>query len=273
MNTKKIILYSLLTVCILAVGIFAFLLVRELTIERQSQSFFENLAAGIETRPRVPGQIITGGAGSSDTGSDSDPGSPDDKLPGENIEEEWVPYVDFEALSIELPGIVGWLLLDESPINFPVMQYRNNDFFLRHLPDGTPHKNGSIFLDYRNENDFSDNSILIFGHMTRNDDMFGILREYRNQEFYDANPIMYLFTPEKDYTILLFAAHLAHSQNDHPPLHFSEDGLLAYADGLKRASFFKSDVTVEAGDRLVSLCTCAYDFDEARLILTGVLIG
>jgi len=267
---KAKILYAILAVCILAVGIFAFLLIREMNIDRQSQSFYSNLATGVETRPRVP--VYNGaGAGSVGAGDTGNDGST--KTPIEGTDENgWVPYVDFEALSTDLPGIVGWLVLDSSPINYPVMQYTDNDFFLRHLPDGAPHRDGSVFLDYRNESDFSDESILIYGHMTKNQEMFGILREYRNQEYYDANPVIFLYTPEKDYKIELFAAHLAHSGRDHPPLHFEEDELLEYVDQLKRNSFFRSDVTVESGDRIVSFCTCAYDFNEARLILTGKLL-
>jgi len=280
MKKKKIALYIMLTVCLLAVGIFAFLLIRELGINRQSQSFYSDIADGVEFRPRLPGlgddgagaggvSDGSGGSGGSGVGSGDDS---DDSGGSDDDGEGWVPYVDFEALNINYPGIVGWLVLEGSPINYPVMQDSDNDFFIRHLPDGTPHRDGSVFLDYRNESDFSDKSILIYGHMTRNHDMFGILREYRNREFYEANPVLYLYTPEKDYTIQVFAAYLAHSQRDHPPLHFEGDEFMEYVEQLKSTSFFKSDVVVEENDRIVSLCTCAYDFNEARLIITGVLV-
>jgi len=283
MNTGKIILYIILAVCLITVGIFAFLLIRELNIDRQSQSFYSNIADSVEIRPRTqePGSGSgSGGAGSGDAfgqgdsgSSGSGPGSGSGSGATGQEDDDWVPYVDFEALNAEFPGIVGWLVLENSPINFPVMLYSDNEFFIRHLSDGTPHRSGSIFLDYRNESDFSDKSILIYGHMTRNQDMFGILREYRNQEFFDANPVIYLFTPQKDYTIKLFASNLAHSRRDHPPLVFEDDEFIEYVDKLKSGSFIKSDVEVNENDRIVSLCTCAYDFNEARLILTGILVN
>ena len=103
--------------------------------------------------------------------------------------------------------------------------------------------------------------------------MFSVLKNYRDRNFYESNPVIHLHTPDKDYMIVIFAGHLAHSQRDHPPLHFGTDEeFLSYIDYLEGASLFRSNVSVSAEDRIVSLCTCAYDFDEARLIITGILL-
>jgi len=254
---KKTILKIILAVCVLAVVTFATLLVRELLIDMQSRSFYDDLA-NIETRPRQPASANTGDDGTNTRPSDTS--------------DEWLAYIDFDALKELYPEIVGWILLDDTPINYPVMQHKDNDFYLTHLPDGTKQRSGSIFLDYRNESDFSDKSILIYGHETRTGDMFGTLKHYRNQEFYDNNPVMDLFTPEKDYKIILFAGHLAHSVRDHPPLEFnSDEDFLAYIKQIKGKSVFSSDIEVTPEDRIISLVTCAYDFNNARLIVVGVL--
>jgi len=258
MNRKKIILRVVLTICILAVVVFAVAIVRELYIDGQSRSFYSDLSAGVETRLDGTGLPASGNAL---------PLHPDD------ADYVWSPYVDFDSLNLIYPGIVAWIKLEETVLDYPVMQYTDNERFMTHLPDGTWHRSGSIFLDYRNGSDFSDKSILIYGHETRNHDMFGVLKNYRNQEFYDENPVVYLYTPHKDYKIVLFAGHLAHSQRDHPPLEFKDDEeFLKYVGHLKSISLFDSDVPISADDRIVSLCTCAYDFDEARLVIVGVLV-
>ena len=255
---SKVILKIVLGVCIMAAAVFATLLIRELYIDWQSRSFYDDLAANVETRQSEVGHTGTDGTSPGQTEDDAEP---------------WVPYVNFDGLSQVFPGIVGWIRLEGTQIDYPVMQYTDNDYFLTHLPDGTAHRSGSIFLDYRNERDFSDKSILIYGHETRAGDMFGVLKEYRDQEFFEANPVIYLHTPEKDYMIVVFAGHLAHSQRDHPPLYFEDDKeFIDYIESLKDSSFFTSDVDVSADDRIVSLCTCAYDFDEARLILVGIIV-
>ena len=258
---QKVILKVILAVCIVAAAVFATLLIRELYIDWQSRSFYDNLVAGVPTRPREPGR--SGAENAQMPSQDSDD---DDSIP-------WVPYVDFDALNMDFPGIVGWIILDGTFIDYPVMQYTDNDFFLTHLPDRTQHRSGSIFLDYRNKPDFSDKSILIYGHETRAGDMFGVLKEYRDQEFFEANSVMYLHTPEKDYMLVLFAGHVAHSVRDHPPLDFADgDEFLEYIAHLKSISVFKSSVEVSADDTIISLVTCTYDFSNARLILAGKLV-
>ena len=261
MNRKKVILWTILAICIISVAVFTTLIVRELLIDNQSRSFYAEIATAVERRQQESGQTTT------------EEGSTDERPGQQELDEaNWVPYVDFEALNTQFPGIVGWIKLDGTPIDYPVMQYTNNDYFLSRLPDGTTHRNGSIFLDYRNKNDFSDKSILIYGHETRAGDMFGAMKNYRNQEFFDSNPIIYIHTPEKDYILQIFAGHVAHSVRDHPPLAFETDEeFLSYINHIKNISVFTGNIEVNADDRIVSLVTCTYDFDDARLIIVGVI--
>ena len=258
----------MLSICVLAVIFFMAAIARELYIDRQSRSFYSDMAAGIETRPYGPGLSESGSIEPVDPDNEETSPSQD-----KDTDDAWVPYVDFDAINRLFPGTVAWIKMDGTHIDYPVMQYSDNDYFLTRLPDGTRHRSGSIFLDYRNSSDFSDKSILIYGHESRTQEMFSALKGYREQTFYEENPVIYLFTPQKDYMIVLFAGHLAHSVRDHPPMQFEDDEhFLAYIESLKSISFFNSDVEVSADDRIVSLCTCAYDFSNARLVIVGILV-
>jgi len=261
----RVFLWIVLIVCIIAAGIFGYFLFYEIIVDRQSQSFFDNMSTRVETRqrewahnPEVEEAIGNGNM------AGFVPRQVDD----------WVPFLDFDALSEQYPGIVGWIELEDSPINFPVMQWTNNSFFLNHLPDGTPNRSGSIYLDYRNEHDFSDEIVLIFGHhFSRTDAMFSYLRHYRHQVFFDENPVIYLYTPYADYALLVFSVNLAHAVNDHPPLSFVDDADFAeYVRRIRSRSLIQSDVEVNPGDRIVSLVTCQLDFAEARLLVFGKLV-
>jgi len=265
MKKQSIILRVLLVISIISVVIFSTALIRESQINRQSRAFYTDMLAGTESRP--------GEQENRDTENHRDTIDNLQKLQDDTQNAQWMPYVDFDSLYEAYPGIVAWIRLENTQIDYPVMQYTDNDYFLSRLPDGTSHRSGSIFLDYRNNSDFSDKSILIYGHMSSAQEMFTPLRNYREQIFFEANPVIYLYTPHHDYKIILFAAYLAHSQYDHPPLYFENDeAFLSYVEGIKSISLFRSDLVVGTDAIIVSLCTCAYDFDEARLVITGILV-
>jgi len=260
-------LYVLMGISVAAVITFGVLLGIELYTNWKSQSYYSQLSSGVVTRPREPGYSRP-----------SPPPSEDGADPGEANEPDedgfvWEPYVDFEELRERYPGIVGWIKLEGTAIDYPIMQGSDNYYYLGHLPDGAVHRSGSIFLDYRNSPDFLDKSMLIYGHESRTQDMFGALKNYRRQEFYEANPVIYIYTPERDYELVLIAGYLVDSGVEVPPLKFKdEDDFIKHIEGIKRRSFFTSSVEVDPDDRIVSLATCAYDYTNARWIIVGKLV-
>jgi len=269
-------LYVLLIISAASVLTFGVLLGIELYTNWQSQSYYSNLSSGIETRPREPGysrppSTTSPPGGNADTGQAGGQNEPNE--PGDTF--VWEPYVDFEALRESYPGIVGWIKLEGTQIDYPVMQAENNWYYLGRLPDGTSHRSGSVFLDYRSSPDFSDKSMLIYGHYSRTHDMFGALEDYRKKGFYEEHPVIYIYTPERDYEMVLIAGYLVDSGvgAEVPPLRFKDDDtFLSHIEKIKRLSFFTSGVEVGPDDRIVSLATCAYDFTNARLIIVGKLI-
>jgi len=270
-NRKARLLYVLLVASIVAVAIFAVLLGRELYTNWQSRSFYSDLTADIEKRPHDTGHPrpspSPSGAGD---GEDAGAGEQETDEPEEAA---WTPYMDFVALGEKFPGAVGWIKLEGTAIDYPIMHWTDNDYFLGHLPDGTSHRSGSIFLDYRNSPDFSDKSILIYGHASRTQEMFGSLKNYRGQDYYDTHPAAYIYTPDRDYALFFVAGYLVDSGTETPPMSFKDDeDFLKHIENIKRRSFFESEIEVGPNDRIVNLCTCAYDFDNARLILVGKLV-
>jgi len=269
-NKRKILmLYVMLGLCITAFLVFGGWLGYELYTDWQSQKYYKALSADVESRPREPGYSRP----STPPSEPPAPGEDADDEPDEEEEPEWVPYVDFAALAERYPGVIGWIKLDGTALDYPIMQTDNNWYYLGRLPDGTQHRSGSVFMDYRNSPDFSDKNSLLYAHYSRTDDMFGALKNYRKQTFFDENPIMYVYTPTEDFVLVLFAGYLVDSGVEQPTRRFRDDAhFLDYIADLKRRSFFKTDVDVTADDRIVSLCTCAYDYTNARMIIVGKLV-
>ena len=277
---KLVVLYILLGITIVVIVVCGVGLGYELYITEKGQNYYAGMSSELETRShdfassrpaetseeaREQGGTDVTGDGGSVTPKPDNPDYPDNPA--------WVPFVDFATIGQRYPGLSAWIKLEGTTLDYPVMQGSNNEYYLTRLPDGTSHRHGSIFIDYRNSADFSDKNTLVYGHMSSSGDMFAALKNYRKQPFYDENPVIHIYTPFRDFELMLFAGYLVDSGIESPPLVFSDDDAFrAHITSLKSRSFFKSDVEVDDGDRLVSLCTCAYDFTNARLVIVGKLV-
>ena len=128
---------------------------------------------------------------------------------------ETVPIeVDFETLWHENEDIVAWLYCEDTPIHYPIVQGDDNNYYLRRLLNGEYNINGTIFLDYRCQSDFRDFNSIVYGHHMKSSEMFGTLPNYKDQEYYDEHPVMYLLTPEQNYKIELVAGYITPSDSD-----------------------------------------------------------
>ena len=188
------------------------------------------------------------------------------------IVQETAPItVDFESLSAQYPDVVAWIYCPDTIIDYPIMQAENNDKYLRSLPDGTWNIAGTLFMDYRNAKDFSDSNSIIYGHNMKNDSMFGTLPDYSSQEHYEANPHWYLLTPIADYKIELIAGYVTHSTSEAYAIPETQEE----KENLIQTAFVKSDFTAEVeiaeNEKLITLSTCSYEYDDARYVLVGVL--
>lgn len=113
---------------------------------------------------------------------------------------------------------------------------------------------------------------MIHGHNMIDGSMFSSLTNYKEQDYYDRFPYMLLDTPDGNYRIELIVGTILDGNQKSIRFHF-KDGrdFQDYVDSLKVASSFMSDTTISASDRIVTLCTCSYEFKNARYALFGKL--
>jgi len=179
--------------------------------------------------------------------------------------------VDFSVLQPKIPDLRGWIYCPDTPIHYPVVQGKDNRYYVRRMPTGEANHSGSIFLDRRNPSDLSGRYNLIHGHNMQDTSMFGTLPNYKDQAYYDEHKLVYLLTPDGDYVIELFAGFTAPHDDSIYTIPATGKERMRIAQECIGRSDFTSEVRPQEDDQLIILSTCDYTFDEARYVVIGIL--
>ena len=204
---------------------------------------------------------------------DEEPAKTEEPVFEEEKETVIVPIeVDFELLFGQNEDVIGWIYCPGTPINYPIVQAADNEFYLRRLLDGSYNMAGTLFLDYRNSVDFTDWNSIVYGHNLRNDLMFGTLPNYAEQEYFDEHPVIFLLTPEKNYRIsILFGFTASAGSGFYNELHPTEEEKAELIKNWRNVSDFVSKTELPSEYRLITLSTCSYDYSDARYVIIGLL--
>lgn len=192
--------------------------------------------------------------------------SVDDTTEATECTETNVPvFVDFEKLTAEYPDTVGWLYCEGTPINYPVVQGKDNLRYLRRLPDGSYNAAGSLFADYRCKEVAASGNYIIYGHNMKNGSMFGTLVRYKSQNYYDEHPTLYYLTPERTFRIELIAGFVTKSTGEVYNTQLSAEHVRQFC----AESDFSSGITPQDDDVFITLSTCSYEYENARYVVIG----
>ena len=191
------------------------------------------------------------------------------KEEGEIEKQSEIPFnVDFTILKQENKDIIGWIYSKNTPINYPILQSNDNEKYLRRLYTGKYNTAGSLFMDYRNNSNFTDENTIIYGHNMKNNAMFGTLPKYKKQEYYEEHKDIYILTPEKKYKIELFAGYTESVDSKIYNLNKITEN---EKEEIVKKSDFKTNVQLQELDKIITLSTCSYTYDGARYIIMGRL--
>lgn len=183
-----------------------------------------------------------------------------------SVNDPLVRVVNFDELKKTNPDTVGWIYIPDTVIDYPVVQSSDNDKYLHTMFSGERNKAGTIFVDYRNTMNFTDDNTVIYGHNMKNKSMFHILSKYGSQEFYDEHKTAYFYTPDGTYELRIFAAYTVNANDPYTDISFgssSEEIINKFIERSKITSAF----TLGPNTKIASLSTCAYDYDDARFVV------
>jgi len=185
---------------------------------------------------------------------------------------QWLAEIDHEKLKEMNEDYQCWIFAPGTQIDYPVVQCEDNSYYLKRMFNREKNSAGTLFIDYRNLTDFQDPNTLIYGHHMRNDSMFGTLTDYLDQAYFEAHPYMLIISDEEIAVLELFAGYTTSDKDHCYDIAISDEGdMRAFLNEAMRKTNFLSGVQAEPFDRLVTLSTCAYAFEDARYIVLGRL--
>ena len=192
----------------------------------------------------------------------------------ENIENQEERKIDINKLYEENKDIVGWLKIDNTTINYPIMQnindpnyYLHRDFYKNYSSYGTPYMAKQCNLN-------SDN-IVIYGHHMKNNKMFGELEKYKSKDFYNNHKIITFTTLEKEYSYEIFAVFktTVYTKNTfryYENINFENKKM--YNDFInicKDKSLYQTGIEIKDKEKLITLSTCEYSNKNSRLVIVA----
>ena len=163
---------------------------------------------------------------------------------------------------------IGWLYIPNTSINYPVMYSGDNDYYLHRAYDGSYLYSGSVFLDGRCGQDFSDGINILYGHNMRNGSMFADVISFTDESYFEARAVGWLTVSDSVYRIDFFSL----SQPEcYSGFYDVTKDISVWLDGLKENSFIWKNIGVSEKDKFISLSTCTGAEGTSRTVLTGKL--
>ena len=178
--------------------------------------------------------------------------------------------MDHDFLKMMNDHYIGYIVIPGTEVDYPVVRGDDNSHYLRYDYYEKESISGCPFLDCRQAADFSDFNSTICAHNQKDKKMFGTLDRYRTKEFWEANPYVYIMTPNGNYRYKIFSVYDQYYVDvifsPHFPTETSKKELIDLA--LER-SIYKTDVEVKTTDHILTLYTCTEDTD-VRFVVQAV---
>lgn len=171
----------------------------------------------------------------------------DKENPEEKLQLDWTKLEKINR------DIIGWIKIEDTNINYPILKDTTNLKYLKHTYDGKYNANGAIFT--LNENPFEDNITVVYGHNTKTGLMFSQLGQYMKQDFFEKHNSFKIDTKKNQYRATIFSCYsigIETEENNIKSLNFEEE--IAYYK--KQSKYLVKNIGEI--NKIVKLSTCSY---------------
>lgn len=186
--------------------------------------------------------------------------------------------LQLEELKKQNNDIIGWIEIENTIINYPVLQCEDNSFYMTHNYKKEYSAEGSIFLDKDYNWELPSSNLLLYGHNNKNKTMFAELLNYKEESYYKEHPTIRFTTLAEDKTyeiIAVFKSRVYYkSEKDVFRYYYfinaeNEEEYNNYINESKKASLYDTGKTATYGDQLLTLSTCEYSQEDGRFVVVA----
>ncbi len=181
-------------------------------------------------------------------------------------------YIKFPLINVDITELkeknsdtVGWINVNNTNINYPFVQTKDNSYYLNHSFDKKYNEAGWVFLDYRNNNDLNNKNTILYAHSRLDKTMFGSLSKVLKSSWYNNkdNHIIRLSTDTENTLWQIFSVYKIPEESYYITTNFnSNKEYTKFLNTIKQRSIHNFNTNLDANDKILTLSTCYSDTER-----------
>lgn len=176
-----------------------------------------------------------------------------------------------QDLSRQSKDYFGWISVDDSDINFPIVKGEDNQYYLDHDYLQNQSVFGSIYVDFR-VHDYQDNYLVVYGHSVHYKQMFGLLNNYQDPAYFESHPTIRILLPNEIRTYRVFSVQLIDADTTTVVFPKNQIELNEQVKTMISNSLHKPSFELNIPKQIITLVSCEYSQDNGRIFVSGILI-
>lgn len=181
-------------------------------------------------------------------------------------------------LKQENEDVIGWIQIDDTIIDYPILQTTNNDYYLTHNYQKEKSKYGSIYV--KSECNIQDNNsnVIIYGHNMKDEQMFNTLLKYEDKKFYNEHKEIKVTTEDEESKYLIvsvFKSRVFYQDEKNVFRYYNytkfenEQEYNTFIENCKKIQSYDTGVSAKYGEQLITLITCEYSQENGRMVVVA----
>lgn len=165
--------------------------------------------------------------------------------------------------------VIGWIKMNDTNINYPIVQTTNNEYYLNHDLMKNKNQAGWIYMDFRNQMNFSNHNTILYGHGRIDGTMFGTLKQLLKKDWWNTDSHSYLITESINKIIQwqIFSVYTIKAETYYLNTYFSnQDSYKTFLSTIKSRSLFSFNIPLNTKDQILTLSTCKNEREDRIVV-------